>query len=348
MKLLILTQKVNIDDPILGFFHRWIEEFSRNYEKVNVICLEKGNFDLPKNVLVHSLGKEEWESKIKYILRFYKYIWVTRKDYDVVFVHMNPIYILLGGLFWRLLGKKVGLWYVHRQKSISLWLSTLLAGVIFSSTKESFGYASSKINYLGHGIDISKYSQTNLPEDLPKDILYIGRITPIKNIETLIGAIEILNYKFPGEYRGMLVGKAITPADEKYKKLLEDITLEKKIDHLIDFVGAKKSSEVAIILDKSWATVNCSPTGGMDKAVLESLASNRPVFASNLAFRDLLGKHKDSFLFNQNDPEDLTKKIEKYRNMPNAQEIVRELSDKVRKEYDVTNLIGKVTNILNG
>jgi hypothetical protein len=59
MKLLIITQKVDINDPILGFFHRWIEEFAKHCEKITVICLYKGTYNLPNNVKVLSLGKEE-------------------------------------------------------------------------------------------------------------------------------------------------------------------------------------------------------------------------------------------------------------------------------------------------
>lgn len=29
VKLLIITQKIDINDPILGFFHKWIEEFAK-------------------------------------------------------------------------------------------------------------------------------------------------------------------------------------------------------------------------------------------------------------------------------------------------------------------------------
>ena len=32
MKLLIITQKVDSADPILGFFHQWVEEFAKHCE----------------------------------------------------------------------------------------------------------------------------------------------------------------------------------------------------------------------------------------------------------------------------------------------------------------------------
>src|SRR5437899_240970 len=109
MKLLIITQSVDLENPVLGFFHRWLIEFAKNYERVTIICLEEGKHDLPENVKVLSLGKESEKSeqdsmsknqsprKLRYIGRFYKYIWQRRKNYDAVFVHMNPIYVVLGG-----------------------------------------------------------------------------------------------------------------------------------------------------------------------------------------------------------------------------------------------------------
>ncbi|MDO8559053.1 MAG: hypothetical protein Q7R84_01860, partial [bacterium] len=105
MKLLIITQKVDINDDISGFFHRWIEKFSEKFDSLNVICLQKGEYSLPSNVRVFSLGKENGKSRISELNNFYKYIWRLRKDCDAVFVHMNPVYVVLGGFFWKLQGK---------------------------------------------------------------------------------------------------------------------------------------------------------------------------------------------------------------------------------------------------
>src|ERR1700722_5572507 len=107
MKLLILTQKVDINDPILGFFHSWINTLSLRFEKVTVICLEKGQYNLPPNVKVLSLGKEYRRSRFNYVKKFYSYIWSERDEYDAVFVHMNQEYVLLGSLFWKLWNKEV-------------------------------------------------------------------------------------------------------------------------------------------------------------------------------------------------------------------------------------------------
>lgn len=60
MKLLIVTQVIDTEHPILGFFHRWCSEFAKNCEHVHIICLQAGKHSLPANVTVHSLGKEQY------------------------------------------------------------------------------------------------------------------------------------------------------------------------------------------------------------------------------------------------------------------------------------------------
>ena len=158
MKLLICTQKVDKNDSVLGFFHRWIEEFAKHCEMVTVICLEKGEYSLPNNVKVLSLGKEHGVSRLKYLFCFYTYIWKYRKEYDKVFVHMNPEYVVLGGLFWRLLKKKIALWYMHKSVNLKLRIAERLVHNIFTGTKESFRLKTNKLHITGHGIDTAAFS----------------------------------------------------------------------------------------------------------------------------------------------------------------------------------------------
>src|SRR3989344_1078070 len=157
MKLLILTQKIDINDNVLGFFHRWVEKLAEHCEKVTVICLQKGEYRLPGNVRVLSLGKpaQGWSAsggdvrhwvfnRIKYILKFYKYIFRERKSYDSIFVHMNPEYVILGGLFWCLWNKKIVLWYTHKAVNWKLKLAEKIVNKIFTASEESFRLPSKK------------------------------------------------------------------------------------------------------------------------------------------------------------------------------------------------------------
>src|SRR5262245_47547882 len=104
MKLLVVTQTLDLNDPILGFFHRWVEEFAKHFDTVTVIALKVGAHNLPKNVAVHSLGKEIGLERGPRILRYVGLLLRLRREYTHVFAHMNPEYVIGGGLMWRLLG----------------------------------------------------------------------------------------------------------------------------------------------------------------------------------------------------------------------------------------------------
>ena len=65
MNLLITTKTVHENDQLLGFFIEWIRLFSKNFEKVTVLCLEKGKFELPKNVKVINIGKYRGLCKLR-------------------------------------------------------------------------------------------------------------------------------------------------------------------------------------------------------------------------------------------------------------------------------------------
>ena len=158
MKLLIITQKVDSDDGYFGFFHDWLKLFAAKCETLTVISLETGTYDLPSHVRVLSLGKENGRSLFKYITRYYGYSWKYRHDYTHVFCHMNPPYVILGAPLWKLLGKKIALWYIHRNVDLKLRIAEKLVDVAYTSTPESFRIESNKRNLIGVSVSTSPIS----------------------------------------------------------------------------------------------------------------------------------------------------------------------------------------------
>ncbi|MBX4195812.1 glycosyltransferase family 4 protein [Candidatus Parcubacteria bacterium] len=341
MKLLIVTQKIDKNDSILGFFHRWVIEFAKHFERVSVICLEKGEYDLPENVKVFSLGKEEGKSKLKYILRFYKYIWSLRDEYDAVFVHMNPEYLILAGEIWKLLGKKIGLWYTHREKNLKLRLAAVYPDVIFTASKESFTLANKKVRIVGHGIDVAAY---DCPEYVSRQgirtLLQVGRITPIKHCDNAIEALAILG----NNYKLKFIGGPGTISDKSYFESLKKLAVESSVADRVEFAGSVPNADMAKIYCDADATLNLTPTGGVDKAVLESMAAGRITFSSNQTFADYFGDHKDQLLLRDNQPETIAKAVreifesDKWRTIPEA------LKESARERASVESLIRKIAS----
>lgn len=303
MKLLIVTQVIDTEHPILGFFHRWIEEFAKHCEQVHVICLQAGKHSLPANVTVHTLGKESGVRRLTYLWRFYKLIWSLRHEYNSVFVHMNQVYVILGAPFWRAWGKRISLWYVHRQVTISLRVAVMLVYHVFSSVPQSMRVKTNKVHFVGHGIDVDTFDMQRQLDSNVFHIVHIGRITQIKNIDVLITAVSQL--QLDQSVRVSLYGEPVTEQDLAYKaKLQEQITAHNLTD-VVTFCGPVSHEEIPHVLASADVSVNLTPTGGLDKAVIESAAAGVPVITSNESFSEFLASYKEQFLIPFQDPEAL-------------------------------------------
>ena len=340
MRLLILTQAVDQDDPALAFFHRWLEEFATQCEKVSVVCLKEGRHALPSNVSVYSLGKESGASRLKYLARFFSHIWSLRGEYDAVFVHMNPEYVALGGIPWRVSGKRIGLWYVHRNVNPWLRIAVLFANVIFTATKESMRVQTSKLKVVGHGIDIAFFSPRTGPAPEKMSIISVGRIAPIKNCDVLVEAAAVLRKRgLPVEVT--FVGAPTSDAERTYAGKLHVQVAALGLSGAVHFAGASGYGELPNVYRRAAATVNLAPTGGSDKVVLESLSCGVPVFVSNRAFESLLGEYTGRFLFRERDSVDLADKLERFFKDSSMSGIVV-LQERVRRGYSLSALIGTI------
>ncbi len=309
MKLLIITQKIDKNDPVLGFFCRWVEEFARHCKVVTVICLEKGKYSFSENVKVLSLGKESGRSKIKYILNFYRHIWKERKNYNSVFVHMNQIYVILGYLVWKALNKKIGLWYAHGHVSFSLKIAEKLSDIIFTSTKNGFRLKSEKVKIVGQGIDTDFFKPLkNKPKNKIFKIITIGRISPIKDYETLINAIEILKNK-DIKFSVEIIGSPGTLKQEQYFQKIKNVVNDKKLNNFIYFLGPKSNREILRYLQRADLFVNMSRTGSLDKAILEAMAVELPILTCNESLSEVLGDKKNIFVYEKGDFKSLSNKI---------------------------------------
>ncbi|OGZ60530.1 MAG: hypothetical protein A2919_00190 [Candidatus Spechtbacteria bacterium RIFCSPLOWO2_01_FULL_43_12] len=319
VKLLIITQAIDTNNPILGFFCRWVEEFAKHCESITVICLFEGEHNLPANVKVLSLGKElnadlrgpaRGLTQIKYLTRFYKYIWNERKNYDVVFVHMNPIYVVLGGVLWRMWKKKISLWYTHKSVDLKLRVAEKFVHIIFTASKESFRLPSKKVFIMGHGIDCDQFKPNAYRDNSILHIITVGRITPIKNYETLIEALAIVarnSIPFTLE----IIGVSVTKEDEAYNINTHTLIQEKNLTSRVVFTGKVSHDKLPEHLNKADIFVNLSETGSLDKAILEAMACGLMVVTSNEACKEMFGGDKEILTFPQRDAQALADRLKK-------------------------------------
>lgn len=292
MNILIITQSIDKNNPVLGFFHGWTKEFARQFNKVSVVCLEIGEYELPQNVNIFSLGKEKnngkknFFTKIRYILDFYKYIWKVRSNYDVVFVHMNQEYVLLAGILWRILGKKIFMWRNHPVGNLLTKIAIILSHKVFCTSHDSFTAKYSKTQIMPVGIDTTVFKPDNSASKVPNSILSIGRIAPIKKIDLLVSALSVLHKKGV-DFVVNIYGGFLDEHKNYYEKILQEVANLDLSSH-ISFHGPIKHENTVAEYQKNNVFVNLTEAGTFDKTILESMSCGMKVVTSNPMLKDHL------------------------------------------------------------
>jgi glycosyltransferase involved in cell wall biosynthesis len=285
MKILIVTQVVDRDHTTLGFFTRWIEEFAKKSQKVNVVCLYKGEFVLPKNVSVFSLGKEDGVSRFKYIRNFFYYIFKLRKEYDIVFVHMNQEYVLLGGLFWKLFGKKIFFWRNHPYGNLLTDLSIKISDKVFSTADMSYAMRFDKTKLMPAGTDTKFFREDNRSRE-KNSLLVFGRISPIKKIEN---AIDLVSYLLA---KGITVKLSIIgdylERDKDYVQFLKKRIQDSKISDYVKIEKGVRFTDSPLVYQRHEVFLNFTKSGSFDKTVIEALACGCKVLVTNTSMKNIL------------------------------------------------------------
>ena len=287
MRLLITTQAVDLDDPVLGFFHRWITEFAGRCEHVDVICLREGRHELPQNVSVHSLGKEKGASRLRYVWRFYHYAWQLRRGYDAVFVHMNSEYAVMGGLLWRLLGKRLVLWRNHKLPGFSTAIGARFAHTVCYTSPTAYVARFPNAAQMPVGIDTELFK---IGDDAPATgtILFLGRLDAVKRADLFCEAFRLLHARW--EAHGGLHPRADifgdpTPGKTKYADMLK--TKYARIAELMFHPGVR-NDRAPHLYASHVVYCNLTPSGSFDKTILEAMACGSVVVCSNDAVRGIV------------------------------------------------------------
>lgn len=286
MKLLVITQTIDVHNTTLGFFTGWVEEFSKRFDSVEVICLSRGQYVLPSNVTVYSLGKEKGNSRLQYIKNFFTYIWRLRGSYDAVFVHMNQEYVVLGGLFWKLLGKKIFFWRNHPYGNIWTRIAILFSHQVFCTADKSFTAHYKKTKLMPAGVDTRIFRPDDSTVREKGSLLIFGRVAPVKQIEKAIDATAGLLAKgFSTEIS--IVGDWLD-RDITYVESLKKRVAEARIEPSVHFVRGVDFVHAPMTFQSHEISLNFTDSGSFDKTVIEALACGTKVLVSNTSMKSLL------------------------------------------------------------
>lgn len=323
MKLLIITQKVDEESDIMGFFVGWIRALSSRFSEVKVLCLAKGVYDLPDNVEVISLGKERGVSKRGQMLRLFVEIPKLLYKVDVVFAHMAPEYVRAIYPFNIIFRRPILFWYAHVKVSPLAKWALGKVDFVLTPSKESFEVDSEKVVATGHGIDTERFSPAVSGANPVEEILAVSRISRVKRVETLIEALNILVNEKKVQVKVNIYGEPARREDDEYLEGLKDLVARYKLEQNFIWKGGIANKETPEIYKKHKVFVRMQGGGGFGKTELEAMSAGVPAITPTSVYQSELGDFADDLYFEEDNAKMLADKLEK----------VLKWSDLERSEY---------------
>lgn len=345
MRVLMIVQLIDEHDWLRGFIVTWVRALAARVERLDVLTLEQHDAILPSNVTVHSMGKERGHHRAREFAVFHRTLSRLTPHVDVIFSHMTPRYTWLAAPHAMLHGKPQVLWYVHRHVSWELRLAHAAASRIVTASEESFNIRSNKVRILGHGVDLTHF---NAPVTLNSGctILSVGRLSPIKNHHLLIEAVAHLRDRGFTNFEVLIAGGETTESRD-YPRQLRSLVRELNLEAQVRFLGAIPHRDMPALYQQATLSVNLCPTGGMDKAVLESMASGIPTMVHNSTFLPLLADERANLWSESLEPSKIADQLMRVLNMPDHERDALSLSlaDRVRTHYGLDALMDRLIGV---
>lgn len=250
--------------------------------------------------------------------------WVAhtlRTVWGVPFVHM---FHTLGHMKNRIVAKGTSpTQRIYVETQITHWADRIIAATPAEHMQLRWLYRANrrKISVVSPGVDPSQFRpisaraakvRLNLPEDAQL-LLFVGRIEPLKGVDTAIEALAWVRTQRPDLLRSlrfMIVGG--NPSDSADSELTRLQTLVHKLDlvDIVAFIGAKDQDMLLNYYAAATTVIMPSDYESFGMVALEAMASGTPVIASEvggLAF--LIRDGRTGFLVPTRDPQSLAARI---------------------------------------
>jgi len=217
----------------------------------------------------------------------------------------------------------------------------------------SFG---SKIRIIPPGVDLSHFYP--IPEDEAKEyvgvrpcdqvLLFVGRIEPLKGIDTLIKAIAIMREEEIDVCLAVIGGETDTSekCENEEMSRLRAIREEIGLVDLVAFLGKRSQDTLPYYYSAAEAVVVPSHYESFGMVALEAMACGTPVVASQVGgLAYLVQDGITGFTVPNDDPSALAKKLTKLLNSPELREEMCINATMFAHEYSWDNVTANVVDL---
>ncbi len=186
-----------------------------------------------------------------------------------------------------------------------------------------YGAPEEKIAVINPGVDTDifyplpqKIAREHIKADINhKIILFVGRIEPLKGIDTLLYSLKILLEKEHSNICLFIVGGDISQKEKQWSQELQKLNELRQLLGItteVNFVGQKSQHELAYYYNAADVVVMPSHYESFGMAALEAIACGTHVITTNVAgIATLIDKPHQKFITTANNPLLLAEQINK-------------------------------------
>jgi len=211
----------------------------------------------------------------------------------------------------------------------------------------NFGIKPEKLQLIPLGFNNPLSIQKKSKDHRNKKLLFVGRIVPNKNLETIFLSLQQILKKLPDveltvvgdEIKGKLIG------DTGYKEKIIELMKTLKIDKNIEFVGWKTQEELWKIYSNSDIMVSTSSYENFSMPILEAASFGIPIISTNVGVaNEIICGDKGGKIISQNHnemTESIIKLLKDNEIYLKASEFVRHRSE----DFKISTIAQKYENI---
>ncbi|GGK09140.1 glycosyl transferase family 1 [Lentibacillus kapialis] len=348
--------------------------------EVHIACSDDGNLEhlRDKGYIVHEVHIDRrisFSSNLNSVKELYRLIKVHK--YDIVHVH-TPIASILGRIAAKLAGVKNIIYtahgyYFHEEMSkkeynfyyrIEKYFAKFATDYLLLQSQEDYELSIenrfkkvNRIIHLGNGVDIyNKFNSKimtveeleNIKNDLgisQEDIVFafIGRFVREKGIYELVEAFSKVN-KMNKNVKLLLIGDLL---DSERDQDINHSIAEWKTNSNIIFTGIR--SDINYLLAVSDVFVLPSHREGLPRSIIEAMAMEKPVIATNIrGCREEVEHGETGYLTEKENIDELYTRMVEYINNPDSMiEMGKNARDIVEEQYDEEKVLNKQLNLFN-
>lgn len=171
-----------------------------------------------------------------------------------------------------------------------------------------YGIKQNKIIIIGNGVDENFFSPEKQIENEDRYITYVGRITSVKGLFTLIKCAGYVLKEYPN-VKFLLAGEG--PLRNLLEKKVRDMGLQRKIL----FLGHATKEKLAQLYRNAYVHIISSKYEGLPNVLLEAMSSGLPIVATAVGGNlEVISSGVNGFLVSPQDPLKMAKIVIKLLN----------------------------------